>query len=321
MRLIRSLDDFPDELRRGAVTIGNFDGVHRGHARIVERLIWHARQVSGSAIVFTFDPHPVRLLRPEAAPPPLTWTERKAELLAELGVDAMIAYPTDESLLRLSHREFFDSIIGGQLDAQVLIEGPNFHYGRNREGNVDTLAEMCRESGRTLEIVEPMLWRGDYVSSSRTRTLIQDGDVQDAARLLTRPYRLRGLVTHGARRGRQIGFPTANLDGIDTLLPSAGVYAGRAIAAHGKWAAAINIGPNPTFGERGLKFEAHLIGFEGSLYGQTMEVDILSRLRDIHPFDSVEQLKAQLQRDVADAARIAEERQTAEEGEGEADGS
>jgi riboflavin kinase/FMN adenylyltransferase len=305
MRLIRSITDLPDDLRRGAVTIGNFDGVHQGHARILERLIWQARRLRGAAIVFTFDPHPVRLLRPDAAPPPLTWTERKAELLAQLGVDAMIAYPTDESLLRLTHQEFFDTIVREQLDAQVLIEGPNFHYGRGRQGNVETLARMCEASGRTLEVVEPMLWKDDYVSSSRVRTLIQAGSVEDAAHLLTRPYRLRGMVTHGARRGRQIGFPTANLDGIDTLLPAAGVYAGLAIAAHGKWAAAINIGPNPTFAEHGMKFEAHLIGFAGSLYGQTMEVDILERLRDIHPFDSVEQLKAQLQRDVFATEQVA----------------
>ena len=306
MRLIRTLQDFPGELRGGAVSIGNFDGVHRGHARIVERLVDHARQAQGAAIVFTFDPHPVQLLRPDATPPPLTWTERKAELLDELGVDAMIAYPTDEALLQLTPQEFFDVIVRQHLAARALVEGPNFHFGRDRAGDVQRLAALCRESELALEIVEPILWQGEYVSSSRTRELIQHGQLADAAHLLTRPYRVRGIVTHGARRGRRIGFPTANLDGIDTLLPAAGVYAGQASVGGGQWSAAINIGPNPTFGEHALKFETHLLDFEGSLYGQTMEVDILARLRDIHPFESVKQLQAQLHCDIEAARTIAD---------------
>jgi riboflavin kinase/FMN adenylyltransferase len=302
MKLLRSLDDFPEELRGGAVTIGNFDGVHQGHARIVERLLRQAREAGGPAIVFTFAPHPIQLLRPDLAPPPLTWTERKAELLAELGVDAMIAYPTDQALLRLSPEQFFDRIVRQRLAARTLVEGPNFQFGHQRAGNVETLGELCERHQVQLEIVEPILLDGDYVSSSRIRNLIRDGRVREGAEFLTRPYRLRGLVTHGARRGSRIGFPTANLEGIDTLVPAPGVYAGRALAAQGRWAAAINIGPNPTFGEGTWKFEAHLIDFQGSLYGEVVEVDILSRLRDIQPFNSVEHLQAQLRRDV-EAAR------------------
>jgi riboflavin kinase/FMN adenylyltransferase len=145
---------------------------------------------------------------------------------------------------------------------------------------------------------------GDYVSSSRVRRLVSQGQIDEARRLLTRPYRIRGMVTHGAGRGHKIGFPTANVDAIDTLLPGAGVYAGAALTGGVRWPAAINVGPNPTFGESALKIEVHLIGYQGQLYGQPLEVDFLSRLRDIHPFASVDALKSQLARDVA-AAEVA----------------
>src|SRR5688572_13414779 len=142
MRLLRSLDNLPNDLRRGAVTIGNFDGVHRGHAKLVERLLAKARELGGPAIVFTFDPHPVRLLRPESAPPPLTWTDRKAQLLDELGVTAVIAYPTDDALLALSPEAFFQRIVQDKFTAQAMVEGPNFFFGHNRAGNIDTLARL-----------------------------------------------------------------------------------------------------------------------------------------------------------------------------------
>jgi riboflavin kinase / FMN adenylyltransferase len=281
------------------VAIGNFDGVHRGHARIVERLLALARQVGGPAIAFTFDPHPVRLLRPEHAPPPLTWTDRKAELLEQLGVDAMIAYPTDASLLALSPRDFFSRIVRESLAARGMVEGPNFYFGCNRTGTIDVLRGLCDEATIALDIVEPLQVSGENVSSSRVRKLIQAGDVAAAAELLTQPYRIRGMVTHGAARGATLGFPTANLDAIDTLLPALGVYAGRAILPDRTWPAAIHLGPNPTFGEQGVKVEVHLVGFAGSLYGQPMEVDFLARLRDIRRFVSVEELKSQLHLDIA----------------------
>ena len=155
MRIIRELTGWSPGLLHGAVAIGNFDGVHLGHARIVSELRARAQAVGGPAIVFTFDPHPVRLLRPEAAPPPLTWTERKADLLESLGVDAMIAYPTDDVLLALSPRDFFDCIVRGALAARALVEGPNFCFGRHRAGNVRVLGEFCTEANIALTVVEP----------------------------------------------------------------------------------------------------------------------------------------------------------------------
>ncbi|MBI3463104.1 MAG: bifunctional riboflavin kinase/FAD synthetase [Planctomycetes bacterium] len=304
MLLIRDPTNLPQAARSGAVTIGNFDGVHRGHAQIIAGLIGKAREVGGPAMVLTFDPHPVRLLRPQEAPPPLTWTDRKADLLAELGVDAMIAWPTDESLLQLSAREFFDQVVRGRLDARAIVEGPNFFFGRDRQGNVEVLRGFAAEAGIALEVVEPVQIEGQVVSSSRVRRLIGEGNVDAARRMLTQPYRIRGMVTHGAGRGMRIGFPTASVDAIDTLLPGVGVYAGRAFAGPASYPAAISIGPNPTFGEHRLKVEVHLIGFHGAFYGQPLEVDFLARLREIQTFAGVEQLKTQLARDVQETLRV-----------------
>jgi len=227
MKLIRKISEIPESIRGGAITIGNFDGVHRGHGVIIDQLKQFASELNGPAIVFTFDPHPVRILRPEQTPPPLTWTNRKADLLSELGVDAVVAYPTDQALLQLTYREFFEQIVIGKLGAKAMVEGPNFFFGKGREGNVERLSEICEEHAVKLKIVEPKVDSDQLISSSRIRDLIRQGDVDAAREMLTRPYRIRGMVTHGAARGATIGFPTANLDAIDTLIPAMGVYAGR----------------------------------------------------------------------------------------------
>jgi riboflavin kinase/FMN adenylyltransferase len=305
MKLIRKLDEFPQPLIGGAVTIGNFDGVHRGHGKIIQRLKQYADQLGGAAIVFTFDPHPVRILRPEQSPPPLTWTDRKADLLADLGVDAVIAYPTSTSLLNLDYRDFFERIVIQAIGAKAMVEGPNFFFGRDREGNPARLEELCRQHQIELEIVEPLLVSGQYISSSRIRKLISLGEVEQAAQMLTHPYRIRGMVTHGASRGGALGFPTANLDAIDTLIPGKGVYVGRTfVNGRAHWSA-IHIGPNPTFKEEMLKVESHLLDFEGSLYGMAVEVDFVARIRDIQTFESVEQLKNQLNQDIAATRSLA----------------
>ncbi|HEY4235303.1 MAG TPA: bifunctional riboflavin kinase/FAD synthetase [Lacipirellulaceae bacterium] len=304
MHIIRQLVELPNAARGGAVSIGNFDGVHLGHAAIVRRLLERAAAVGGSAIVFTFDPHPVRLLRPDQCPPPLTWTERKAELLAALGVDWVVAYPTDEALLSLSAQEFFDRIVRDELSARALVEGPNFYFGHNREGTIERLHELTTAAGITLDVVPPVQVDGELVSSSRVRALLAAGQVENAAKLLGVPYRIRGMVTHGAGRGAKIGFPTANLAAIETLLPAQGVYAGRAWAAGQSWSAAMNLGPSPTFGDANVRLEVHLIDRQEPLYGQPLEVDFLARLRDIRPFPSPDALAKQLASDVAEAKRF-----------------
>jgi riboflavin kinase/FMN adenylyltransferase len=308
--LVRSLDgpEAAVTLRAGAVSVGNFDGVHRGHAALVERLVARAREVDGPAVVFTFDPHPAQLLKPAAVPPPLTWTERKAELLGALGVDAMIAYPADLPLLALTPDDFFQQILVDKLAIRAIVEGPNFHFGRQRSGTIDYLRELTRRVGVTLEVVEPIQAEGVFISSSRIRELIQSGQVRAADALLTQPYRVHGMVVRGAGRGMRIGFATANIEPVGMVLPPLGVYAGRAWLRDQSYVAAIHIGPNPTFGEERVKFEVHLVGYDQPLYGATLFVDFFDRLRGIRPFGDVAELQEQLRRDVETACRVAAER-------------
>ncbi|MFN9540908.1 MAG: bifunctional riboflavin kinase/FAD synthetase [Planctomycetota bacterium] len=307
MKLLRRLEQFPSELRGGALTIGNFDGVHRGHKHVMQRLKQHAAAVNGPAIVFTFDPHPARLLRPEHSPPPLTWIDRKAELLSELGVDAVVAYPTDLALLHLEYADFFHKIVLERIGARAMVEGPNFYFGHDRQGDVQKLAELCTDYGLALEVVQPKLETSgeEMISSSRIRRLIGSGDVAGAGRLLTQPYRIRGLVVHGSARGASLGFPTANLDAIDTLVPAHGVYVGRAQIERRWYWTAVHIGPNPTFGEFASKVEIHVLDFDGSLYGTVLEVDFIDRIRGVKAFADIESLRTQLQRDIEFARDVA----------------
>jgi riboflavin kinase/FMN adenylyltransferase len=217
----------------------------------------------------------------------------------------VVAYPTDEELLGLSAREFFESIVLDALKAKALVEGPNFYFGHNREGTVELLAKLAESAGLTLDVVPSVEIDGDLVSSSRIRGLVAAGDVAKAGQLLSAPYRIRGMVTHGAGRGGKLGFPTANLEGIDTLLPKAGVYAGRALVQSILYPAAINLGPNPTFGESAVKVEIHLLDYHDSLYGQPLEVEFLDRLRDVTSFASLQALVEQLEKDIKRTREIA----------------
>ncbi|MFW6124576.1 MAG: bifunctional riboflavin kinase/FAD synthetase [Pirellulales bacterium] len=294
----------PDDLRGGAVAIGNFDGVHRGHARLVQRLRETARRLEGPAVVLTFDPSPTTILHAEASPAQLSWLQRKADLLGSLGVDAVIAYPTDRDLLELSPESFFQRIVVDWLAARAMTEGTNFRFGRRRSGDVERLGRLCRAAGVALEVVEPIQLAGETVSSSRIRRLIAAGQVETAARLLIEPYRIRGAVAGGSRRGESLGYPTANLQGVDTLLPGEGIYAGHAYLDGHAEPAAISVGPNPTFDEDVRKVEAYLLDFQGDLYGRTVELDFVARMRDIIQFGSADELVGQLDRDVRQTREI-----------------
>ena len=307
MTLLRDLSQFPTTLRGGAVSIGNFDGVHRGHAQIMARLRAVATELGGPAVVFTFDPHPIEVLRPHVAPRPLSTTARKYDLLRELGIDAVIAYPTDRAFLDLEARQFFEQVVCERLGARAVVEGHNFRFGRGRGGDVETMQQFCAAAGLRCEIVPAVELHDEVVSSSRVRAAVAAGRLDVVRRLLTRPYRVSGTVVHGAGRGRALGFPTANVADVATLLPAEGIYAGRAAVDGATWPAAISLGPNPTFGDAGQKFEAHLIGFDGDLYDRPLAVDFLARLRDVERFDSVEALLTQMRRDVSAAAAIAAE--------------
>ena len=304
VKLVRNINEVSSSIMSGAVTIGNFDGVHRGHAQLVKSVIQFAEKIGGPSVVFTFDPHPAKLLRPDIAPVPLTWTERKAELLGKLGIDVMVAYPTDRNLLNLPPAAFFSEILLKSLRAKAVVEGPNFFFGKNRAGDTQLLGQLCQENNIAFEIVEPIRRDEDYVSSSRIRSAIAGGQIEQANQMLTSPYKIRGTVGHGAGRGATIGFPTANLQEIDTLIPHDGVYAGQVEWERKMWPAAINIGPNPTFGETSRKVEIHLIDFDDSLYEKPMEVDFLAKLRDIRTFNGRDELCEQLSKDIEAAKTV-----------------
>jgi riboflavin kinase/FMN adenylyltransferase len=310
LKVLRNLDDFSDDLRGGAVTIGNFDGVHRGHARLVRRLRRLADEIGGPAIVFTFDPHPAWILHPDAAPQPLIWNQRKAEILRELGADVVLIYPADRAFLELDARQFFQQIVLGRLGAKGMVEGPNFFFGRNRSGTLQVLEDLCADAGVRLELAEPVEVDGRVVSSSMIRELIIQGRTAEARIMLGRPYRIRGLVVRGAGRGTKIGYPTANLERIDTLLPCDGIYAGRAWVDQAAYPAAVSLGANPTFHETALKVEAFLLDFDGNLYDRTLQIDFFDRIRETKRFDSVKALTDQMALDVAAVRSIAAQNET-----------
>lgn len=297
MTLVRGWESI-ELLRGGYASIGNFDGVHRGHQAMLNVLISRARSDNVPAVAVTFDPHPIALLKPEAAPPALTTIEHRAELLKRYGVDVTIALPTDRSFLSLTAEEFFDSIVRAKLQAKGLVEGPNFFFGRNRSGNITVLRSLCAAHGLSFDVAPPVTVDEQLVSSSVIRSLLETGDVAHAVRLLGHHYRLSGTVGHGAERGRTLGFPTANLIEVGTLVPANGVYAGWATVDSMRHPAAIHIGPNPTFAEAGKKIEIHLLDFQGDLYGRTLSVDFVDRVRDVQKFASVDELLAQLNRDM-----------------------
>jgi riboflavin kinase/FMN adenylyltransferase len=288
----------------GAASVGNFDGVHRGHQALVAAAARWAGRVGGPAVAVTFDPPPYQVLFPDAPPrPPLTTLPDRADLLHAAGADHVVILRTTRDLLKLSPEAFFGEVLVRLLGAQAVVEGYDFRFGRGRTGDDETLRRLCQANGVGFEEVPPLAVGGEVVSSSRVRAALIGGEVAVAADLLGRPYRVTGLVVGGARRGRTIGFPTANLGDVPTVLPGNGVYAVRATVDGSTWPAAANVGPNPTFGEDARKVEVHLIGFTGDVYGRPMAVEFVRKLRDTRPFAGPAELVEQLSRDVEAAKR------------------
>jgi riboflavin kinase / FMN adenylyltransferase len=287
-----------ESLTGGAITIGNFDGVHLGHRLLLSEIKKESIAIEGPSIVLTFDPPPLRLLRPDACPPALMSMNRRRQAIAKESIDAMVVLKTSHELLSLSAESFFHEILVDSFGIRSMAEGPNFHFGKDRRGDIELLDELCQNNQIKLKIVDGLMLDQHWVSSSRIRSLIAAGDVSAANQLLVEPYRIAGLVGHGAARGRTIGFPTANLTQTQVLLPPLGVYAGEVFYDGTYYAAAIHIGPNPTFSENTPKIEVHLIEFQGELYDQEIEVRIFERLRGIEKFAGVDALVAQLKIDV-----------------------
>lgn len=297
MRLIHDLAAVLPSERGTILSIGKFDGLHAGHAEILRSLVSDARRRRVCSTVMTFYPAPVEILRPALSVPPLCDLDRKIELIESFGPDLLVVFPTTRAFLDLSADAFFRTVVLDAFGASGLVEGADFNFGSNRGGNCDLLRTLCREESLSLNIVPSVCALGREVSSSRIRALLREGEVAAARAMLTRPYRMTGVVVHGEHRGRKLGFPTANLSGVKTILPKTGVYAARALVDGRTFATALNIGGNPTFGVSATKIEAHLLDFSGDLYGKTISLDLYTRLRDTLTFDTREELLAQMQKD------------------------
>jgi riboflavin kinase/FMN adenylyltransferase len=285
-----------------AVTIGNFDGVHRGHQALVDSAARWARTEGGHTVVLTLDPHPARLLDPARAPGTLTTLDQKAELLADLGVDAFAVLPFTAELARRPAEEFVRQVLVGALEAKRVVVGQDFRFGHRRGGDVATLEMLGARLGFGVEAVAPVLHRERPVSSSRVREALARGQVEEARVLLGRPFFVDGRVVEGARRGRTLGFPTANLETPNETLPQEGVYAARCRVPSGRWVnAVVNIGRRPTFGGDTVSVEAHLIDFDADLYGADLRTEFAERLREERRFDGPAALVAQIREDVSRA--------------------
>ena len=295
----------PESACEGCIAIGNFDGVHRGHASMLQQLRSSGREISGPAVAITFDPHPIAVLRPEFTPPVLTTIEDRKRLLRQAGADEVVVLPVTSGLLEMTAEQFFRDVIVGKLKARGVVEGPNFHFGKDRRGDVDRLLELCRSQGIQCHIAKSFDDAGSMISSSRIRELICARAMGAAVELLGHPYRISGTVRHGAGRGRTIGFPTANLAEIQTLLPAHGVYAGTTEIDGHRYPVAISVGPNPTFGEHREKVECHIDGFTGDLYDQKLAIDLLREVRALQSFGSVNELISQIQNDIEVCRRVA----------------
>ncbi len=294
---IEGLRQLPDGL---ALSVGNFDGLHRGHRKIIELAKSLASPV-GIGIV-TFEPHPFTVLRPGHAPPRLTPLPLKLELLEEAGVNHVAILPPTTSLLNLTAESFWQ-ILRDDVRPANMIEGESFNFGKNRGGNIDRLREWAAESPVRLHVIDgvrvPLLdLKITEVSSSLIRWLIVGGRVRDAAICLGKPYALQGVVVKGFQRGRTIGVPTANLECGEQLLPAEGVYVGRCTVDGSTHAAAVSIGRLPTFGDDQLQVEAHLIDYTGDLYGRTLRLEFVDWIRDQQRFPGVDALKHQLAKDI-----------------------
>lgn len=291
----------------GCIAIGNFDGVHRGHRRMLSVLKQLAARQKTHSVAVTFHPHPITILRPEFSPPLLTTIAERTRLLKQAGIDFVVVLPVTQQLLSMSASEFFDEFVIGTLQARGMVEGPNFQFGHDRGGNVQDLAEMCRRVSIPLRIVDLVSDRDTEISSSRIRRAIAVGDLRDAVQLLGHPLRIQGVVQAGDGRGSLLGFPTANLEQIQTMVPQHGVYAGSTHLNGRRYVTAVSIGPNLTFGGAETKTECFLDGYEGSLYGCQLDVDLIAEVRQLISFPGPESLVQQIRLDVAACRKIVAE--------------
>jgi riboflavin kinase / FMN adenylyltransferase len=301
-----TLDDgIPDALKASIVALGNFDGFHLGHQAVVGRAVQRGFHERRPVIVATFDPHPVRFFRPDLPPFRLTSLDQREALFAHAGADAMLVFQFDKALATTSAEEFVADILAGQIGAAGVVTGDDFTFGRGRQGNVETLRTLGAGHGIAAEAVAPVLLGETRISSGRIREALAAGDTATATRLLSRDFAIAGVVQRGDARGRDLGYPTANLQVGDYQRPKYGIYAVRVTLEGGREHPGVaSLGVRPTFEPAEELLEAHLFDFDGDLYGRRIEVALHAFIREERKFDSVEALVAQMREDEAAARRM-----------------
>ena len=297
-------------MRGVVVALGNFDGVHLGHQKVLSRAVEVGRERGYKVVVATFDPHPRAILKPGTEPRLLTTLELRREALMRYGADEVYEIRFDKQLSNKSPEEFVEDVLVGELGAVAVVVGENFRFGHRAAGDVRDLGHLMEERGGVVYAVPIRAANGEEeINSTRIRELISTGEVSHAGRLLGRPYLLRGEVVAGDKRGSTIGFPTANVAADPrTVIPARGVYAGSVRVEDAVYTACTNIGVAPTFNRRESRVEAYLLDFEGDLYGKTVDVTFTDRIRGEKRFSGIEELKAQIWRDVEKARRLANDR-------------
>jgi riboflavin kinase/FMN adenylyltransferase len=304
MRIVHDLRRLPKPPRASVVTVGNFDGVHLAHQKLLRGVVETARPLGATAIAVTFEPHPIKFLSPEHAPKVLTPLECKARLIENLGIDLLVVLPFNRELAHLSPLEFMRKVLVGELRAASVHVGPNFRFGYRQSGDVEVLAELARQEGVQLEVLPNLEVRGQVVSSTRIRELLSTGHVDLAGRLLGRPFSVRGPIVAGFHVGHKHTVPTLNLTPGEEQVPKIGVYVGRTRLGEVEHDSVTNVGHKPTFGHHRLSVETHLLDFAGEVAETSMEIEFLYRLRDEMKFQNPAILKVQILEDARRALKF-----------------
>lgn len=307
MKILTTVNDLPPDFGPSVVTLGNFDGVHMGHRELFRYLVRTARQFNYSSVVYTFDPHPLKLIAPERAPLLLNTAEEKQRLIAASHVDILIEEPFNASFAAMSPEAFVDDILISKLNAKELVVGYDYAFGKNRCGDTGFLKKIGESRGFHVNVLQPVGADGLPYSSTRIRNLIAEGRVAEVVALLGRHYNLEGRVVPGFQRGRKMGFPTANLETDKELLPAPGVYAVKVRFDQQEYSAVANLGNRPTFSDGLSTIEVHLLDFSGDLYGQRMRMYFVERLRDEKKFADLGTLSKAIADDVLCARQILQE--------------
>jgi riboflavin kinase/FMN adenylyltransferase len=307
MLLVESLDRISTPFQNAVVTIGNFDGVHKGHQALLKQVISKAEKISGTSVALTFEPHPLRALGIDT-PPVITRHDQKMELLDASGIDVVMCLPFDKAFAAIPAQEFIEKILVNKIGMKAIIIGPDYTFGKNRTGNIALL----REQGPILgfetivaDWIKDPASRTHRISSTRIRQIVMDGQVEQARQFLGRHYQIRGKVVKGrSRGGSQLGFPTANIKLHDELCPKFGVYAVTVETIHGKFMGVANIGYSPTFDDHIFTIEVHILNFDQDIYGTRIRVNMVARLRDEKKFADIRELSDQIRKDIDTAKEI-----------------